>query len=746
MSLGNKVASLLEPPQKFVPKYNESEVKALGKLLVDCLKEHNCPCEIKSGRCGRVSTIFEIVPQSGVKVKQIEDREEDIALRLGVSSAACRSENGLLLVEIPNGDVKAVKIGELLLGGEYPLKNKGLLVVIGRLVTGEAVFLDIAATPHTLIAGSTGSGKSVCVHAIISNLLLTKSPRELRLILIDPKRTELKRYNSVPHLLCDVIYETDKIVNDSVRAVQGAVKEMYRRLDLIEKTEAENISSYNAMMREEGRPSLPRIVIVFEEFETLMDMAGDASKTKETKKLKDDLELGIKTLARLGRAAGIHLILATQRPAAENVSKNIRDNLPQRICFKVLDSISSKVVLGQTQGCAEKLQGNGDFLMTVSNVNALSISGNGAALKGKTILHGQCVLITMPEVKNIVQYSAGKYSNIRRLSSYEGSWNVEDLMVDFTEKEDAVDDLLSAPSLPPEDAELSAGDVSLDEDKVMAESSLDAPDSEAEEDSAPVEKEKKPAKADSAKAPVQKEKKTPRSEPADDLAQENEARPVQVEKADLIIAPQVTPAARAKAPAEEHNVGSSIYQPPQKKTIITGYVDICGERYKTVRIGAQKWLAENLRFNCNGMVSKELKIGSICWSECYYSWEVASQIKGKWRVPTVEDWQKLHDFIARKSKRPVGANLKSKEFWKECGNVEKGLDAFGFSALPVGYVDSRNGKLVYLSEASCFWVASEDDPKKCYVRTLDWASSVFGLKKVNAGCAASIRLVCDVED
>ena len=201
IEIRNKIESLLEPPQKFVPKYTESDVKALGKLLVDCLKEHNCPCEIKSGRCGRVSTIFEIVPQSGVKVKQIEDREEDIALRLGVSSAACRSENGLLLVEIPNGDVKAVKIGELLLGGEYPLKNNGLLVVIGRLVTGEAVFLDIAATPHTLIAGSTGSGKSVCVHAIISNLLLTKSPRELRLILIDPKRTELKRYNSVPHLL-----------------------------------------------------------------------------------------------------------------------------------------------------------------------------------------------------------------------------------------------------------------------------------------------------------------------------------------------------------------------------------------------------------------------------------------------------------------------------------------------------------------------------------------------------------------
>ena len=755
MSIESKIASLLEPPQKFVPKYNESQLRDLARQLEACLTEYNCPCDVNNVSCGRVSTVFEVCPKPGIKPKQVESCEKEIELRLHVGGAVCRQENARLLIEIPNGDVQTIKIRELLLGGKYNLKNKGLLVALGRRITGEEVFLDVASAPHLLVAGTTGSGKSVCLHAIITNLLLTKSPKELRLILIDPKRTELRRYNPIPHLLHDVIYDAETLVDESVRALQGAVAEMNRRLRLLESIDADDISTYNGKMRELDKPILPRIVIVIDEFETLMDI--DVRKSKELKKIKEDLENAIKKLVRLGRVTGIHLVIATQRPVAENIDKSIRDNLPTRICFRVMDAASSQVVLGQGGAGGEKLQGNGDFLFPEKD----SVS------KMTKLVHGQAVFVSKDEIKNVVEDCAGHYSNIRRLQKFDDAWDVEnDLSIDLTRKEDPVEDLFATTETQYTEEESPVSAVSVNMDRTsesgfvenmpeskqvenISESKVEQNQNEqtrvetvsemvAEASPKPM----KSVKAEVAEPELDKSIKS-RIEKKSSAV---EGKKTTVEKADFVVAAPEPVRERVKKSEEKSFVAPNIIKPQQSNSIITSYVDICGERYKTIQVGAQKWLAENLRFKCNGMFSKKVRLGTDSWNEYYYSWDIASRIKSQWRVPTIEDWQKLHDFIAKKSKKPVSANLKSTYYWRECGNVDAGLDAFGFRALPVGYVDSVSEKTVYSGEASYFWAVSEEHPDQMFVRTLDWASSVFALRRVDSSCAASIRLVCDIEE
>lgn len=731
MSIESKIVSLLEPPQKFVPRYNETQLRDLAQQLEACLTEYNCPCEVNNVLCGRVSTVFEVCPKPGIKPKQVEGCEKEIELRLHVGGAVCRQENARLLIEIPNGDVQTIKIREILLGGKYDLKNKGLLVALGRRITGEEVLIDVASAPHLLVAGTTGSGKSVCLHAIITSLLLTKSPKELRIILIDPKRTELKRYSPVPHLLHDVIYDAESLVEESMRALQGAVAEMYRRLKLLESIDADDISPYNEKMKELGKPVLPRIVIVIDEFETLMDID---TKDKEKKKIKETLESSVKTLVKLGRVTGIHVIIATQRPVAENINKSIKDNLPTRICFRVADAASSQVVLGQGGAGGEKLQGNGDFLLPVKD----------------KLVHGQAVFVSKEEIQNVVEDCAGHYSNVRRLQKFDDAWDVEnDLSIDFTRKEDPVENLFA-----------STGTQFIEKEplvNVMSVKMAQIPESEPVENASE-------SKQIAESEVVQNQSEQSRIETVSEIVAEACPKPMKsvkaeaieheldkfkkpaVEKTDFVVAAQEPIKERIKKSEEKSFASPNIIMPLQSNLIITGYVDICGERYKTIRVGSQKWLAENLRFKCNGVFSKRIKLGTDSWNECYYSWDIASRINSQWRVPTIEDWQKLHDFIAKKSKKSVSANLKSVHYWRECGNVDLGVDTYGFRALPVGYVDSVSEKVVYPGEASYFWAASENHPDQLFVRTLDWASSVFALRRVYDACAASIRLVCDVEE
>ena len=755
MSIESKIASLLEPPQKFVPKYNEDQLRDLARQLEACLVEYNCPCDVNNVSCGRVSTVFEVCPKSGIKFKQVESCEKEIQLRLHVGGAVCRQENARVLIEIPNGDTQVIKIRELLLGGKYDLKNKGLLVALGRRITGEEIFVDVASAPHLLVAGTTGSGKSVCLHTIITNLLLTKSPKELRFILIDPKMTELRRYSPVPHLLHDVIYSPETAAMESARALQGAVKEMYRRLSLLESIDADNISYYNAKMKELGKPVLPRIVIVIDEFETLMDI--DVRKNKELKQIKEDLEKALKILVKLGRVAGIHLIIATQRPAAENVDKSIRDNLPTRICFRVMDAVSSLTVLGQSGAGGEKLQGNGDFLTPMIN----------PITKRSELVHGQAVFVSKDEIRNVVEDCAGHYSKIRRLQKFDDAWDVEnDLSIDFTRKENPVEDLFAATETQFTEDESFVSAVSVKVDRASESEPVETPPeskqvenkseskveqnqseqmrveavSEIVAETSP--KQMKSVKVETTEPELDKPIKS-KTEKKSSAVEEKKSI---VEKADFVVATPEPVKGRVKKVDEKNSVAPSIIKPQQKNSIVTGFVDICGERYKTIQVGSQKWLAENLRFKCDGVFSKRIKLGTDSWNECYYSSEVASRIKSQWRVPTIEDWQMLHNFIAKKSKKSVSANLKSVYYWRECGNVEASLDAFGFRALPVGYVDESTGKNIYVGEASYFWVAPEDDSDRLFVRTLDWASSVFALRRVDCACAASIRLVCDIEE
>ena len=317
--------------------------------LKETLNEFKISAEVTGIRKGPVVTMFEILPAPGVKLSKIVALQDNIALRLAASSVRIVAPipgKRAVGIEVPNEDRAIVTFRELIEQNLSEYKKMAIPVVLGKDIQGEAQLLDIAKTPHLLIAGSTGSGKSVCVNSIILSILYKRSPNEVKLILVDPKIVELKLYNDIPHLLTPVITEPKK----ALQSLQYCLCEMERRYALLDGLGVRDIINYNKRVEERhiATEKLPYIVVIIDEFADLMATTGK------------ELESTIARLCAMSRAVGIHIVLATQRPSIDVITGLIKANIPSRIAFMVASKMDSRIIIDQVG--AEKLLGRGDML------------------------------------------------------------------------------------------------------------------------------------------------------------------------------------------------------------------------------------------------------------------------------------------------------------------------------------------------------------------------------------------------
>jgi S-DNA-T family DNA segregation ATPase FtsK/SpoIIIE len=318
--------------------------------LKETLKEFKIQAEVTGIRKGPVITMFEILPAPGVKLSRIVGLQDNIALRLAASSVRIVAPipgKHAVGIEVPNAKRNIVSFREIIEGQlQLPVKRFEIPVVMGKDITGEAQTVDLVQMPHLLIAGATGSGKSVCVNSIILSILYQLHPADCRLMLIDPKIVELKLYNDIPHLLTPVITEPKK----AFQALQYCIYEMERRYACLDSVGVRDIRSYNRRIKEKNiaQEHMPYIVVVIDEFADLMTTTGK------------ELESTVARLAAMSRAVGIHLVLATQRPSIDVITGLIKANIPSRIAFMVASKTDSRIIIDMVG--AEKLLGRGDML------------------------------------------------------------------------------------------------------------------------------------------------------------------------------------------------------------------------------------------------------------------------------------------------------------------------------------------------------------------------------------------------
>jgi DNA segregation ATPase FtsK/SpoIIIE, S-DNA-T family len=302
---------------------------------------------------GPAVTKYEVHPDVGVKVSKIVSLSDDLALALAAKDIRIEAPipgKSAIGIEVPNSEVAMVSLREVLEAKQNDKPDSKLLIGLGRDITGEAVLAELNKMPHLLVAGATGSGKSVCINGIITSILMRAKPHEVKLMMIDPKMVELNVYNGIPHLLAPVVTDAKK----ASQALKKVVSEMERRYELFSHTGTRNIEGYNDYIRriniEEGekQPLLPYIVVIVDELADLMMVASS------------DVEDSITRLAQMARAAGIHLIIATQRPSVDVITGVIKANIPSRIAFAVSSQTDSRTILDM--GGAEKLLGRGDML------------------------------------------------------------------------------------------------------------------------------------------------------------------------------------------------------------------------------------------------------------------------------------------------------------------------------------------------------------------------------------------------
>jgi len=345
---------LLNPPPPSPPESRKLDEENAMRLE-NTLNSFDIPAKVQRVTHGPSVTRFELgLVSSGINVKKILNIADNIALDMAANGPV-RFEvpikgTNLFGIEIPNLHVQPISLREVLLSDEMKNAKSVLTVALGKDVTGRPILCDIAKTPHLLIAGQTGSGKSVCINTIINSLLYRTSPEDVRLILIDPKVVELQCYNVVPHLLIPVVSDPMKATG----ALSWAVAEMQDRYRKMEKKKVRDLEGYNAKL-EPGEQKMPRIVIVIDELADLM-MAS-----------KKSVEESITRLSQLARASGIHLVVATQRPTVNVVTGIIKSNIPSRIAFAVASGIDSRTILDQVG--AEKLLGRGDMFYSPTGSN-----------------------------------------------------------------------------------------------------------------------------------------------------------------------------------------------------------------------------------------------------------------------------------------------------------------------------------------------------------------------------------------
>ncbi|MFA4947861.1 MAG: DNA translocase FtsK 4TM domain-containing protein [Candidatus Krumholzibacteriia bacterium] len=352
--------SLLDDYEARGVSYSTEDLIARSEVIQKKLKDYGLDGKIQEVRPGPVVTTFEFVPAAGVKVSQIASRTDDISLALAARSIRIQAPipgRGAVGIEVPNPEPSLVSLKELL--EHYPSDKEGLIVPLGKTVTGEPFFADISDMPHLLIAGATGSGKSVCINTIICSLLFHHTPASCRFILVDPKRLELIAYNDIPHLLHPVITESKRVL----KVLQWLTVEMDRRYKLLASVGVKNIQGFNRKVAEEELVSpetqerlsrLPYYVTIIDELADIMVTMGN------------EIYPPITRLSQMARAVGIHLVFATQRPSVDVVTGLIKANFPCRLAFQVTSKTDSRTILDANG--AEKLLGNGDMLFLPKNL------------------------------------------------------------------------------------------------------------------------------------------------------------------------------------------------------------------------------------------------------------------------------------------------------------------------------------------------------------------------------------------
>ncbi len=344
------LAKMLDRAVQTKSRNNELAAKTKGKQLVDILAQFSIPTTLVETIIGPAVTKFVIKPDVGVKVNKILNLQDNIKMELAAKNirieAPIPGRNGVG-VEIPNIENTMVKMRELCDLIPADKKDKKLLVVLGKDLLGNPVYCELDRMPHLLIAGSTGSGKSVCMNSIICSLLLRTTPAELKMLLIDPKKVEFTMYHKVPHLIGPVISDS----KEAARALEIICTRMDQRYDTFSKLGVRKISEYNDYVKkhpEANLKAMPYIVVIIDELADLMNVAGK------------EVEGYIQRITQLARAAGIHLVVATQRPSTDVITGTIKNNVPSRIAFAVSSGIDSRTILDQVG--AERLLGYGDML------------------------------------------------------------------------------------------------------------------------------------------------------------------------------------------------------------------------------------------------------------------------------------------------------------------------------------------------------------------------------------------------
>jgi len=348
-------SSLLHRPDG-QPSVDAEELKLLAQVLTEKYSEFDVHGQVTQINPGPVVTTFEYKPEAGVKYSRITNLTEDLCLALKAESILVERMAGKSTVgiQVPNRDREIIWLRENIEATEFIGSKSKLTLGLGKDINGRIAVADLAAMPHLLIAGSTGTGKSVAINAFIMSILYKSTPDQVRLILVDPKRLELGNYEGIPHLLTEIITEPKK----AAYALRNAVREMERRLKLLAEKGVRNIDQYNKLFEEDGTPSLfaedseekpiPYIVIIIDELADLMMLDGN------------NVEESVTRLAQMARAVGIHLVLATQRPSVDVITGLIKANFPARISFRVATKVDSRTILDANG--AESLLGRGDML------------------------------------------------------------------------------------------------------------------------------------------------------------------------------------------------------------------------------------------------------------------------------------------------------------------------------------------------------------------------------------------------
>ncbi|TKD71637.1 FtsK/SpoIIIE family DNA translocase [Pseudalkalibacillus hwajinpoensis] len=352
--------SLLQPPKKISQDNERQQISANARKLEKTFESFGVKAKVMKVHLGPAVTKYEVYPDTGVKVSKIVNLTDDLALALAARDLRIEAPipgKSAIGIEVPNSEVAMVTLREVLESKEYQSHESRVAIGFGRDISGEAVVSDLSKMPHLLVAGATGSGKSVCINGIIASIMMKAKPHEVKMMMIDPKMVELNVYNGIPHLLAPVVTDPKK----ASQALKKVVNEMERRYELFSHTGTRNIEGYNNYIKRQNetseakQPTLPYIVVIVDELADLMMVASS------------DVEDAITRLAQMARAAGIHLIIATQRPSVDVITGVIKANIPSRIAFSVSSMTDSRTILDM--GGAEKLLGKGDMLFLPVGAN-----------------------------------------------------------------------------------------------------------------------------------------------------------------------------------------------------------------------------------------------------------------------------------------------------------------------------------------------------------------------------------------